>query len=335
MVQAIDVLGIGNAIMDVITPVPDVFLGPNNIVKGGMTLIDEGTALGLHKAFSKIGNGREVAGGSAANTLVGIAQLGVKSAYFGKVADDALGKRFSNGMTEAGVDFRTRPSKDSAATARCLIAVTPDGERSMSTFLGASTSFEKRDLVDSMIKSAKVIYLEGYLFDSDAAKKAFVHAAEVAAKAGNKVALTLSDSFCVDRHRDSFKQLVENHVDILFANEAEILSLYETDRIDTALDALAKSKKVACITRSEKGSVIQDATRRYHVPAVSLAKFGVTKPVDTTGAGDQYAAGVLAGHAMGLGWQDAGQLGSLCAAEVISHYGARPEASIHELAKQM
>ncbi len=333
MTQAIDVLGIGNAIMDVITPVPDAFLAPNNIAKGGMTLIDENAALGLHKAFRKVGNAREVAGGSAANTLVGIAQLGIKAAYFGKVSDDALGKRFSKGMQDAGVDFQTRASKNGAATARCLIAVTPDGERSMSTFLGASTGFEKRDLVDKMIKSAKVIYLEGYLFDSDAAKKAFTHAAEVAAKAGNKVALTLSDSFCVDRHRASFKELVENHVDILFANEAEILSLFETDRIDTALDALAKAKKVACITRSEKGSVIQDAARRYHVPAVPLEKFGVSKPVDTTGAGDQYAAGVLAGHAMGLGWQDAGHLGSLCAAEVISHYGARPEQSVHELAK--
>lgn len=335
MAHDIDILGIGNAIMDVITPVPDVFLAPNNITKGGMTLIDEDAALGLHKAFSKIGQGREVAGGSAANTLVGVAQLGVKAAYFGKVADDALGKRFSDGMAEAGVNFKTKAVKKGAATARCLIAVTPDGERSMSTFLGASTAFEKRDLVDSMIKSAKVIYLEGYLFDSDAAKAAFVHAAEVAQAAGNKVSLTLSDSFCVDRHRASFKQLVENHVDILFANEAEILSLYETDRIDTALDALAKSGKVACITRSEKGSVIQDATRRYHVPAVPLAKMGAERPVDTTGAGDQYAAGVLAGHAMGLGWQDAGHLGSLCAAEVISHYGARPETSIQELAQRV
>lgn len=337
MTHKIDILGIGNAIMDVITPVPDVFLSPNNITKGGMTLIDEASALGLHKAFRKIGDAREVAGGSAANTLVGIAELGVRAAYFGKVSDDALGKRFSKGMSDAGVDFRTRPSKakGGAATARCLIAVTPDGERSMSTFLGASTGFEKRDLVDSMIKSAKVIYLEGYLFDSEPAKAAFVHAAETSKAAGNKVSLTLSDSFCVDRHRASFKQLVENHVDILFANEAEILSLFETDRIDTALDALGKSKKVACITRSDKGSIIQDADRRYHVPAVPLVKMGVTKPVDTTGAGDQYAAGVLAGHAMGMGWQDAGHLGSLCAAEVISHYGARPETSIHEFAQKL
>ena len=335
MGRRIDVLGIGNAIMDVITPVPDVFLGPNKITKGGMTLIDEGTALGLHKAFNKAGKAREIAGGSAANTLVGIAQLGVKAAYFGKVADDALGQRFSSGMKAAGVDFKTRPAKGGAATARCLIAVTPDGERSMSTFLGASTAFEKRDLVDNIIKRADVIYLEGYLFDSAAAKAAFVHASEVAAKEGNKVALTLSDSFCVDRHRASFQHLVENHVDILFANEAEILSLYETDRLDTALDRLAQGGKAACITRSEKGSVIQDESRRYLVPAVPLTKFGVTKPVDTTGAGDQYAAGVLAGRAMGLGWQDAGHLGSLCAAEVISHYGARPEKSIHELAQEL
>jgi sugar/nucleoside kinase (ribokinase family) len=333
MKNTIDVLGIGNAIMDVIAPVPDSFLSKENIQKGGMTLIDEPRAIALHQALSKSsGDVHEVAGGSAANTMVGIAQLGVRAAYFGKVAPDALGKRFSKGMKAAGVDFVTRPAKNSAATARCLIAVTNDGERSMSTFLGASTAFQKADMNAAMIRSAKVIYLEGYLFDAPPAKAAFVRAAEIARQSGTQVALTLSDSFCVDRYRSDFRALVDNHVDILFANEAEILSLYETDRIDTALDALAGAKKVACITRSEKGSVIQDATRRYHVPAVPLSKMGVGKPVDTTGAGDQYAAGVLAGRAMGLGWQDAGHLGSLCAAEVISHYGARPETPIHELA---
>ena len=321
-----DVLGIGNAIMDVIVPVKDSVLEAENIAKGGMTLIDQPKALSLHKALSGAGTPKEVAGGSAANTLVGIASQGVRAAYIGKVADDALGKRFANGLRDAGVSYETTPLKGGEATARCLIAVTPDGERSMSTFLGASAEFGKSDIVKSLIESSEVIYLEGYLFDKDDAKAAFVRAAEIAKAAGRKVSLTLSDAFCVDRHRESFKQLVDNHVDILFANEAEIFSLYETDNIDTALDALTKAKAVACITRSEKGSVIQDPDRRYHIPADP-----VDKVVDTTGAGDQYAAGVLAGRAMGLSWPDAGRLGSACAAEVISHYGARPERKIHEI----
>ncbi len=337
MTNIIDILGIGNAIMDVIAPVDDSFLRTHEITKGGMTLIDGARAAALNKALNTSSDTREVAGGSAANTLVGIAELGLRAAYFGKVADDAMGRRFAKGMDAAGVEFVTTPLRGGLATARCLIAVTPDGERSMSTFLGATTAFSKTDLVTRMIKAAKVIYLEGYLFDSDAAKAAFVRAAEIAQAAGNTVSLTLSDSFCVDRHRASFRHLVDNHVDILFANEAEILSLYETDRLDTALDKLHasgqhKSDKVACITRSAKGSVIQDAKRRYHIPAVPLTQMGVDKVVDTTGAGDQYAAGVLAGHALGLGWEDAGHLGSLCAAEVISHYGARPQRSIHGLA---
>lgn len=332
-IQAIDILGIGNAIMDVITPVPDTFLTAHAITKGGMTLIDEDAAVSLHSALNTAGDASEVAGGSAANTVVGISGLGVRAAYFGKVADDELGARFSGGMRAAGVDFVSRPVKNGAATARCLIAVTPDGERSMSTFLGASTAFAKSDLAEDMIKAAKVVYLEGYLFDAEPAKAAFIHAAKLTKAAGHKVALTLSDSFCVDRHRESFRALVDNHVDILFANEDEILSLFQTQSLDAALDALQPSGKVACITRSEKGSVIQDATRRYHIPAADLAQFGVSAPVDTTGAGDQYAAGVLAAHAMGLGWQDAGRLGSICAAEVISHYGARPETDISALVK--
>lgn len=321
-----DVLGIGNAIMDVIVPVKDSVLKAENIAKGGMTLIDQPKALSLHKALSTAGAPKEVAGGSAANTLVGIASQGVRAAYIGKVADDALGKRFAKGLRDAGVSYDTKPLTGGDATARCLIAVTPDGERSMSTFLGASAEFGKADIVKSLIESSEVIYLEGYLFDKDDAKAAFIRASEIAKAAGRKVSLTLSDAFCVDRHRESFKQLVHNHVDILFANEAEIFSLYETDNIDTALDALTKAKAVACITRSEKGSVIQDPDRRYHIPAEP-----VDKVVDTTGAGDQYAAGVLAGRAMGLSWPDAGRLGSACAAEVISHYGARPERKIHEL----
>jgi len=324
-----DVIGIGNAIMDIIAPVSDGFLETHNMEKGGMALIDQPRALELNIALSSNGTVQEIAGGSAANTMVGISALGCRAGYIGKVANDAIGKRLSKGFADVGVDFTTKPVQSGEASARCMIAVTPDGERTMNTFLGASSLLGPVDIVKSKIQAADVLYLEGYLFDAPPAKKAFVKAAEIAQAAGRKVALTLSDSFCVQRYRGSFRHLVDNHVDILFANEDEILSLYETDRLDTALDALNATKTVACITRSEKGSIIQDNKRRHLVMAAP-----VDKVVDTTGAGDQYAAGVLAGRAMGMGWKDAGYLGSLCAAEVISHYGARPEKSIHEIASK-
>ena len=322
-----DVLGVGNVLMDIIAPVPDKFLAENVIEKGSMTLIDEPRALALNKALKTADKVREVAGGSAANTMFGIGALGLRAAYLGNVANDDVGRRMSDGMAKGGVDFSSQPKTSGPASGRCLIAVTPDGERSMSTFLGASCLFTPKDIVKSKVESAACVYLEGYLFDTEPAKAAFVKVAEIARTAGRKVALTLSDSFCVGRHRDSFRKLVDNHVDILFANEDEILSLYETDSLDSALDELTKTKTVACITRSEKGSVIQDAKRRYHVKACP-----VDKVVDTTGAGDQYAAGVLAGRAMGLDWADAGHLGSLAAAEVISHFGARPEKALHDIA---
>ena len=322
-----DVLGVGNVLMDIIAPVPDKFLAENVIEKGSMTLIDEPRALALNKALKTADKVREVAGGSAANTMFGIGALGLRVAYLGNVANDDVGRRMSDGMAKGGVDFSSQPKTSGPASGRCLIAVTPDGERSMSTFLGASCLFTPNDIVKSKVESAACVYLEGYLFDTEPAKAAFVKVAEIARTAGRKVALTLSDSFCVGRHRDSFRKLVDNHVDILFANEDEILSLYETDSLDSALDELTKTKTVACITRSEKGSVIQDAKRRYHVKA-----YPVDKVVDTTGAGDQYAAGVLAGRAMGLDWADAGHLGSLAAAEVISHFGARPEKALHDIA---
>ncbi len=327
MTTTYDVLGIGNAIMDMIAPVPESFLSEHNMAKGSMALIDQATALAVNKALSATSKPTEIAGGSAANTMVGIAEMGVRAAYMGKVGKDAVGTRLADGFRKAGLTFDTKPSDSGKASARCMIAVTPDGQRTMNTFLGASTDFGQADIDPDMIRAARVLYLEGYLFDSDDAKKAFIRAAEIARKAGRDVALTLSDAFCVDRHRASFRHLVEGHVDILFANEDEILSLYETDRLDTALDALTQTKTTACITRSEKGSIIQDVVRRYLVPAAP-----VKAVVDTTGAGDQYAAGVLAGRAMGLDWADAGYLGSLAAAEVISHYGARPETPIHELA---
>ena len=327
MAKDIDVLGIGNAIMDIIAPVSDAFLNENNIERGSMTLVDEPRALDLNAALKGAGELREIAGGSAANTMVGIAELGIRAGYVGKVGHDDVGERLIAGYREAGVQFETAPTTKNTASARCMIAVTPDGQRSMSTYLGANSNFGTADISKTQIARAKTIYLEGYLFDSDEQKAAYVRAAEYAQATGGLVALTLSDSFCVGRHRAGFRQLSEHQTDILFANEDELLALFETDRLDTALDALAGMRPVTCVTRGEKGSIIQTDMRRHLIPAAPIKEI-----VDTTGAGDQYAAGVLAGRAMGLDWADAGYLGSIAAAEVIQHYGARPETSIHDLA---
>jgi sugar/nucleoside kinase (ribokinase family) len=321
MPHTYDILGIGNAIMDVIASVDDRFLGDHNIAKGGMTLIDETRAIALTKAVASAAP-TEIAGGSGANTIVGAAMLGVKTAYLGLVANDRMGTRFIDGLKDAGVSYDVPAAEQGLATARCLIMVTSDGERSMNTFLGASTDFSSAQLDKDAIESSKLIYLEGYLFDTDKAKAAFVKASEMAKAKGNKVALTLSDSFCVDRHRDSFKHLIEHHVDVLFANEAEITALYETD-FETAVQTLAKLDIIAAVTRSEKGSVIVNGSMHHLVDAVAIDKV-----VDTTGAGDQYAAGFLAGYTQGKDLTTCGNWGSICAAEVISHYGARPKTKI-------
>jgi len=323
MKKDIDILGIGNAIMDIIAPVQDGFLSEHEMDKGSMALIDEPRALMLNKALNKASDVQEIAGGSAANTMVGIAELGVKAGYISKVGRDGVGKRLAAGYKDAGVVFNSKPTTSKTASARCMIAVTNDGERTMNTYLGANVEFGKGDISLAEIRRAKTIYLEGYLFDSDAQKAAFIKAAETAKASGGQVALTLSDSFCVGRHREAFKTLAENQTDILFANEDEILALYETDRLDTALDALTGKDTVVCVTRGADGSIIQTPERRYLVPAAPIEKL-----VDT----DQYAAGVLAGRAMGLDWPDAGYLGSLAAAEVIQHYGARPKTRIHDIA---
>jgi len=327
--KTIDVLGIGNAIMDVIAPVNDDFLTDYTIERHAMTLIDEARALELTSAFQTHSQPQEISGGSAANTIAGIAEMGLKTGYLGKVASDDIGARFKAGMNESGVIFDGISAATSPASARSMIAVTPNGDRSMNTFLGISTEFGRDDLDEDLIKAAKLVYMEGYLFDKEPAKAAYVRASELARAAGAKVSLTLSDSFCVDRHRESFRHLVENHVDILFANEDELLGLYQRTDFDTALSDAAKFGTIACVTRGEKGSVILDGHERFDVAADLAAKL-----VDTTGAGDQYAAGVLTGYSLGLGWDKCGQLGSLCAAEVISHYGARPEVSIKDLALQ-
>lgn len=321
---AYDVVAVGNAIVDVLKPVPDSFLAEENIARGGMTLIDEVRADHL---TARLADAVIAAGGSAANTMTGMASFGAKTGYIGKVADDALGARFTTEFRAAGVAFATPPRTAPPGTARCLIAVTPDGQRSMSTYLGASTLLTASDLDADLIRAGETLFLEGYLFDRDEAKAAFVRAAEIARAAGRQVALTLSDTFCVDRHRDSFRHLVSGHVDILFANEAEILSLYESSDLGEALEAARKACPLVAVTRSAAGSLI--ATRDQ---VIEVAARPVANVVDTTGAGDQYAAGFLFGHARKRALAECGALASLAAAEVISHMGPRPEVSLRDLA---
>ncbi|MCW5724445.1 MAG: adenosine kinase [Maricaulaceae bacterium] len=318
-----DVLGVGNAIVDVIAPAEEGFLAEHGVEKAVMTLIDETRAEALYAAMAP---SRVIAGGSAANTLAGVASLGGRGAYIGKVADDALGAMFARGMRETGVDYDTAPLTGGPATARCLIVVTPDAQRSMSTFLGASTEFSEADVDAARIATAEITFLEGYLFDRDAAKRAFVRAAEAAKTAGRRTALTLSDVFCVERHRAAFRQLVKNHVDILLANEAELKALYQTADFETALSALRADCALAAVTRSEKGALILRGEERVRVPAEP-----VETVVDTTGAGDLFAAGFLLGLARGSSLYDSGRMGAIAAAEVISHYGARPETRLDKL----
>lgn len=323
--SAYDVAGLGNAIVDVICPVEDDFLIEWDIRKNGMTLIDEDRA----EALTRAGSGREMSGGSGANTIAGVASFGGRSAYMGKVANDRVGDVFRAEIHGDGVHFDTPALDGGAATARSIIFVTPDGARSMNTFLGASVMFSPSDIDEQVVRDSAILYLEGYLFDREAAKAAFVHAAEAARAAGRKVALTLSDNFCVDRHRDSFRHLVRGHVDLLFANEEELKSLYETEDFSVAVEALRADSARAAVTRSEKGSVIIGDGEPIELPAEPASAV-----VDTTGAGDQYAAGFLFGQARGLPLAVCGRLGHIAAAEVISHYGPRPEMPYAELARK-
>ena len=318
-----DVIGIGNAIVDVIAHADDAFLAENGLNKGAMTLIDAARAEDL---YGLMGAAVESSGGSAANTLAGLAALGGRGAFIGKVRNDQLGGIFRHDIGAMGVSFDTPAAVAGPPSARCLIFVTPDAERTMQTYLGASTELGPDDIDEETIASAAITYLEGYLWDPPAAKRAFEKAAEIAHRAGNMVALTLSDPFCVDRHRDDFLNLVENQVDILFANEDEVMSLYQVDDFDAALQHVRGHCDVAALTRSQKGSVIISGDEVHVIDAES-----VSQVVDSTGAGDLYAAGFLFGLTRGRGLHDCGRLGSLCAAEVISHYGARPEADLKVL----
>jgi sugar/nucleoside kinase (ribokinase family) len=321
-----DVVGVGNAIVDVIAQADNALIERLKLSKGTMTLIESHEA---DRLYSEMGSGIETSGGSAANTLAGIASLGGKAAYIGKVRDDQLGGVFSHDIKAAGVDYRLRAATEGPTTARCLIFVTPDADRTMQTYLGVSVMLGSDDIDPEAIGGARITYLEGYLFDREEAKEAFVKAAELAHAAGRKVALSLSDPFCVDRHRASFQHLVEGHIDILFANHDEITSLYETDSFDDAVGQLVGKVELAAVTRGAEGSVIVTSSEVTEIPAEA-----VDKVVDTTGAGDLYAAGVLFGLTQGYELDIAGRIGSICAAEVISHYGARPETSLAALVKE-
>jgi sugar/nucleoside kinase (ribokinase family) len=317
----LDVVGIGNAIVDILAHADESFLDRFGMSKGGMRLIDETQA---EEIYAAMGSAVEASGGSCGNTIAGIASLGGKAGFIGKVKNDGLGRVFRHDITAIGAHFPTPPDETGPATARCLILVTSDAQRTMNTFLGACGNLGPEDVDADLIASAQVTYLEGYLFDPPHAKAAFRKAADIAHKAGRKVALTLSDAFCVNRYRAEFLELMRDHVDILFANEVEITALFETG-FDEALASVRKLVPLVAATRGAHGSVIATADETIHVPAAPVAKI-----VDTTGAGDLYAAGFLYGYTQGKGLAEAGRLGSLCAAEIISHFGARPETPLNE-----
>ncbi len=322
-----DVLGIGNAIVDVLARADDDFLVAQGMNKGGMALIDEERA---KKIYAAMGPAVEISGGSAANTIVGAAGFGARTAFVGKVRDDELGRIFAHDIRAAKVGFDTRPAKSGPSTARSYILVTPDGERTMNTYLGAAQDLQPYDIDPDTIAASAITYLEGYLWDPPQAKEAFLKAAKAAHGAGRMVALTLSDAFCVDRYRDEFLKLLRDGVvDLLFANEGELKSLYQTSDFDTGLAALRQDARLAAVTRSEKGCVVVSRDNVEAVPA-----FPIEHLVDTTGAGDLFAAGFLFGLARGADHRTAGRLGALAAAEVIQHLGARPENSLKALAAE-
>jgi sugar/nucleoside kinase (ribokinase family) len=324
----LDVVGLGNALVDVLSHEADAFLADHGLVKGAMDLIDTDRAELL---YGEMGPAIEISGGSAANTMVGIASLGGTSAFVGRVRDDTLGKVFAHDIRAAGVQFVAEAATDGLPTGRCLIVVTADAERTLNTYLGAAAEFGPEDVDAAVVAGAQVTYLEGYLWDQPRAKEAFRYAAKLAHEADRRVALTLSDGFCVDRHRADFVDLIERDVDILFANEAEICSLYEVDEFDSALQRVNHHCEIAALTRSAKGSLIVRGEEVHLVDAHPVPA-GV---VDTTGAGDQYAAGFLYGFTHGHDLGTCGRLGAIAAAEIISHLGARPEVSLADLARPL
>jgi sugar/nucleoside kinase (ribokinase family) len=320
------VVAIGNAIVDIIGRCDEAFLAQHGAAKGHMRLVDAATIAAI---YADMGPAIEISGGSAANTMVGMASFGSTAAFIGKVADDEFGRIFKHDISAANVFFNSKPVAGKDPTSRSLILVTPDGERTMNTYLGISTDLDDGEVDPAIIQSADIVYLEGYLFDRPEAKAAFRQAVSLAKKAGRRSALTLSDSFCVDRHRQEFLELIRSGLDILVANESEITALYETKNFDDAARTAARDVPLAVLTRSAKGSLIISNGESQTVEADPVAKV-----VDTTGAGDLYAAGFLFGLTSGRDLQTSGRLGSIAAAEIISHVGARPESNLRELARQ-
>ncbi|MPZ31603.1 MAG: adenosine kinase [Rhodospirillales bacterium] len=320
---AFDVLGIGNAIVDILSHTDDAFLSQHGLIKGSMMLIDEERAETL---YAVTGPGVEVSGGSCGNTMAGIASFGGTGAYIGKVRNDQLGEVFRHDLKATGVSFETASATSGPATARCLILVTPDGQRTMNTYLGACTGLGPVDIDTKVVGAARVTYVEGYLWDAPEAKKAVLKAFDAAHQAGRLVSITLSDSFCVHRYREEFRDLIRNRVDILFGNEAEIKALYEVETFEEAMEATRKEAKIAALTRSEKGSIVIKGSETYAVAAAPVAKV-----VDTTGAGDLYASGFLFGYTHGKPLAECARLGGIAAAEIISHIGARPEQALRGL----
>lgn len=320
-----DVAALGNAIVDVIAPSDDAFLQKEGLDKGSMRLIDDDRA---DELYGRMAPGVEASGGSAGNTIAGVASFGGRAAYVGKVADDQLGGVFAHDIRALGVHFEVAPLTGGPATGRCLINVTPDGQRTMCTYLGAANRLTPEDVDPSLIRDSAVTFLEGYLFDPEDARRAFETAAEAARSADRMISLTLSDAFVVERHRDALLQFLPN-VDILFANAAEIASLFQTEDFEAAVGQVRGRVKIAAVTDGEKGSVIVSGEQTHRISAER-----VDKVVDTTGAGDQYAAGVLFGIARGMPLDQCGRLGSIAAAEVIGHYGPRPLVSLKALASE-
>ena len=321
-----DVIGIGNAIVDVVAHADDAFVATHGLAKGVMTLIDADTAKVLYDAMAPA---VECSGGSAANTIAGLASLGVRAAFIGKVRDDQLGAIFRHDIRALGVAFETAPATGGAPTARCLIFVTKDAQRAMQTYLGASVELGPGDIDEEWVAAARMTYLEGYLWDRRSAKQAFVKAATVARQAGRAVALSLSDPFCVDRHRGDFRDLVNDHIDILFANEEEIKSLYQVDTFDAAMQRVRGHCRIAALTRGAMGSVVISGDEVHVVDAGP-----VERVVDTTGAGDAYAAGFLFGVAHDFDLARSARLGGIVAAEAIGHFGARAEVALDELVRR-
>ena len=324
MAGELDVVAIGNALVDVISHEPDKLLASFGLAKGTMHLIDEDRAQALYEAM---GPGTEISGGSAANTAVGVASFGGRAHYIGKVKRDQLGEVFGHDLRSTGVGFETAPAVDGPATGRCLVLVTPDAQRTLNTFLGAAVHLGPEDVDENLVARGRILFLEGYLFDPPRAQEAFRVASRMAHAAGRSVSLSLCDPFCVDRHREAFRALVEQHVDVLFANELEILSLYEVDDFDEAVSHVRGHCRIAALTRSERGSVIVAGDDVHVIEAVPVDDL-----VDTTGAGDLYAAGFLYGLSRGQELPACGRLGSLAAAEVVSHVGARPQVPLASLA---